>query len=61
MIMKCTFFKDKKGEWRWNLRARNNRIIADSGQGYKNLSDCKHGFRLVKFSFLARSTVEESK
>lgn len=27
-------FQDKRGEWRWRLRARNGRIIADSGEGY---------------------------
>jgi uncharacterized protein YegP (UPF0339 family) len=28
-------YKDVKGEWRWQLRAANGRIIADSGEGYK--------------------------
>jgi uncharacterized protein YegP (UPF0339 family) len=26
--------KDKKGEWRWRLKATNGRILADSGEGY---------------------------
>lgn len=27
-------YKDKGGEWRWRLRARNGRIVADSAEGY---------------------------
>jgi uncharacterized protein YegP (UPF0339 family) len=41
-------FKDSAGEWRWQLRATNNRIIADSGEGYQDKRDCLHGIELVK-------------
>jgi len=41
-------YKDNRGEWRWRLRASNGRIIADSGEGYKNKQDCEHGIDLVK-------------
>lgn len=43
-------FKDKAGEWRWHLRASNNHIVADSGEGYRNREDCLHGIHLVKNS-----------
>ena len=43
-------FKDSAGEWRWHLRASNDRIIADSGEGYRNKQDCLHGIELVKAS-----------
>lgn len=43
-------YKDKKGEWRWNLKAENGRIIADSAEGYINKSDCLHAIELVKSS-----------
>jgi len=33
--MKFIIFKDHRGEWRWTLRAKNGRKIADSGEGYK--------------------------
>ena len=36
--MTFTIFKDKKREWRWDLRSRNGRIIADSAEGYKRKS-----------------------
>ena len=28
-------YKDQRGEWRWRLRAKNGKKIADSGEGYK--------------------------
>lgn len=41
------FYKDKRGEWRWRRIASNGNIIADSGEGYKDLLDCQHmGFRV---------------
>lgn len=32
--MKFIIWQDAKGEWRWTLRARNGRIVADSAEGY---------------------------
>lgn len=32
---RLTVYEDKRHEWRWRLQAANNRIIADSGEGYK--------------------------
>ena len=43
-------YQDASGEWRWQLRAANNRIIADSGEGYHNKQDCLHAIALVKDS-----------
>ena len=43
-------YKDVSGSWRWRLRAGNNRIIADSGEGYWNKQDCLHAIALVKSS-----------
>lgn len=47
-LAKFQIFKDQAGEYRWRLRADNNEIIADSGEGYVNKSDCRHGIELVK-------------
>ena len=33
--MKFHIYKDRAGEWRWRLRARNGRIVASSGEGFK--------------------------
>ena len=43
-------YKDTKGEFRWRLQASNTKTIADSGEGYRNLSDCEHGVSLVQKS-----------
>lgn len=43
-------YQDAKQEWRWRLSAANNRIIADSGEGYNNKQDCLAGIELVKNS-----------
>ena len=43
-------YQDDAGEWRWQLRAANQRIIADSGEGYHHREDCLHGITLVKNS-----------
>jgi uncharacterized protein YegP (UPF0339 family) len=39
---KVEIFKDKKGEWRFRVKAGNNKIIAVS-EGYKTKQGCKNG------------------
>jgi uncharacterized protein YegP (UPF0339 family) len=34
-------YRDKAGEWRWKRQAENTQIVADSGEGYANYSDCR--------------------
>ncbi|MBY0559710.1 DUF1508 domain-containing protein [Hyphomicrobium sp.] len=46
-------YKDTGGYWRWRLVANNNKIIANSGEGYWNKSDCIHAIDLVKGSYSA--------
>jgi uncharacterized protein YegP (UPF0339 family) len=41
-------YKDGAGEWRWNLKAANGRIIAASGEGYRDRGGCIHGIELVR-------------
>lgn len=33
-------YQDKRKEWRWRLRYRNGRIVADSGEGYSSRRKC---------------------
>jgi len=33
-------YVDAKGEYRWRLWAKNGRIVADSGEGYKQKRNC---------------------
>ena len=41
-------FKDKAGEWRWNLRHRNGNIIADSAEGYSSKAKARQGLDSVR-------------
>jgi len=41
-------YRDKKGEYRWRLRSRNTKIIADSGEGYSQKAACEHGIDLLR-------------
>jgi len=47
-VSKFQLYKDRKGEYRWRLRARNGEIIADSNEGYSRKASCKHGIDLVE-------------
>ena len=47
-MAKFELYKDDAGEFRWRFISSNGRIIADSGQGYKNKSDCQNGIDLIK-------------
>jgi uncharacterized protein YegP (UPF0339 family) len=40
----------ERNEWRWRLRAANGRIIAESGESYRNREDCLAAITLVKGS-----------
>jgi len=46
-MAKFEIYKDKKGEFRWKLRADNNQIIA-SGEGYTSKAGCKNGIESVR-------------
>ena len=48
MGSKFEWYRDRGGLWRWHLKAPNGLIIADSGQGYKELRTCLAGAYLVK-------------
>lgn len=40
-------YRDHAGQWRWNFKAPNGRILADSGEGYEHKSDCEESMRRV--------------
>ncbi len=46
-MAKFEIYKDKKGEFRWRLRANNNQVIA-TGEGYSSKAGCKNGIDSVK-------------
>lgn len=48
--MKYEIYQDKRGEWRWRLKAANWKILAVSSEGYKNRADCLGCSAMVKGS-----------
>ncbi len=51
--MRFHVYQDKAGQWRWRLWAANNRIVADSGEGYASRAACEQGVGLVKAAYNA--------
>ena len=47
-MMHFEIYPDKTGLWRWRLKARNGRIIADGGEGYASKRNTQRAVRLVK-------------
>ena len=41
-------YKDRAGEWRWQLISTNGRIVADSSEGYSSLSAVREAAQRVK-------------
>jgi len=52
--VKFIIYCDKKKEWRWRLKAKNGRVLADSGEGYKRRAACERCIALVMDSASAR-------
>lgn len=60
--MKIRIYKDKRGEWRWRMVARNGRTVADSGEGYVRRSNARRAaFRLVNALCLGYSWSTDGK
>ena len=55
---KFEIYKDKKGEFRFRLKARNGQIIA-SGEGYTTMKACENGVASVKTNAENASVVTE--
>lgn len=55
--MKFILYRDRKREWRWRLKARNGRVIADSAEGYKRKRDAEYGVLLIQ-AYAAIAEVE---
>ena len=60
--MKCAkleIYRDRRGEWRWRLRASNGRILADSGEGYRRLASARHAAERVRSILASDALVTE--
>lgn len=47
MAAKFEIYQDKKGEYRFRLKAANGQVIA-TGEGYKSKDSCLNGIESVK-------------
>ena len=41
-------FRDRAGEYRWRLQAGNNKIVADSSEGYTAKESCYAAIEVVR-------------
>lgn len=55
---KFEIYADKKGEFRFRLKAKNGQIIA-TGEGYKAKASCKNGIESIKKNAVDAKIVEE--
>lgn len=46
--MKLDVYMDRNGEYRWNLKARNGQILADSAEGYRTKHSLMRALRRLK-------------
>lgn len=53
-------YKDVSGQWRWNLNAANNKVIAMSSESYINKQDALHAINLVKSGAAGANTYDKS-
>ena len=51
-------YVDGKGEWRWRAVARNNRVVADSGEGYASRGNVLRAIRAFKAGFATAKVVD---
>lgn len=56
--MRIEVYKDKKREHRWRMVAGNGRIIAESGEGYKNHADMWNTLSTVRTAIGKTEIVE---
>ena len=48
--MKYEIYQDKRGEWRWRLKAANGKILVVSSEGYGYKDDCWNCLGITKDS-----------
>ena len=57
MVAKFEVYQDKKGEYRFRLKAANGQVIA-TGEGYSSKDGCMNGIESVKKNAPAADVVE---
>ncbi|MGD9635711.1 MAG: YegP family protein [Pirellulales bacterium] len=57
--MKFELYQDRRGKYRWRLRAENGKVIADSGQGYTRKRRCLAMLLKIQSYELVLADIEE--
>lgn len=55
-----TLYRDRAGEWRWNRKASNGRVISDSGESYVDRRDAIHGMHTANSDFRELRLIDEA-
>jgi uncharacterized protein YegP (UPF0339 family) len=56
--MKFAVYTDKRGRHRWNLKSGNQRIMGDSGQGYKTRGGALRAVARIQKGILGAKIVQ---
>lgn len=48
--LKIEMYKDRRGQWRWRMLARNGKVIADSAESYSKRGNVVRAARSVRQS-----------
>lgn len=57
--MKIKIYKDKSGQWRWRLLARNGKIIADSAEAYRRKAGAMRAVHKLQVNLVLAEVIEE--
>lgn len=52
-----TIYKDSKGDFRWRMTAKNTKVVAESGEGYKRKSAMMMSLNRMLTAILSGSSV----
>jgi uncharacterized protein YegP (UPF0339 family) len=58
-MLTISTYKDRKGEYRWRAKARNGKIVADSGEGYATHANARRAAIRFVSLFIAGSVKVE--
>jgi len=57
-MAQITVYQDRSGQFRWRLQANNNRITADSAEGYTSRAGARQGAERVKAEIAAATIID---
>jgi uncharacterized protein YegP (UPF0339 family) len=55
MTHSLEMYRDRKRDFRWRLRARNGKIVAESGEGYKRIRSLLKSYYSIAKAFRVNS------